>query len=522
MVTMAETWVLHHKQLKVEEADEDGFASNGDEPFVAAIGFRSRMQTPGSTSVFWNGMLDDTWGDHAKDGSVRDIPEQMGLLRFDNVERPGLAQFLQGARPEVIGRVTIVVESDGTPWGTIKDMLQRAQGALHTELVNLVELGQFDTENPAGSVEQAARRVQEAATSGLGLGDWFESGGDPDDPMGQAVDIYAAVDPALASQVPLPILQETGWDREFKDSDTRYRVFGDIRREPVLQWSGWHPLGGQFPKGTSAAAVVRKPNTVELFARGLDNRQWQDYWPHHETGDWSGWFQVDQLGVLSADATACARRPENLDLFHRGTDGQAWTKWWTDADGWVEGWRPLGGQFPEGSKITAVSRKRDHIDLFARGMDGCVWQNWWPHHETGDWAGWFQVDPAPVGGSPTAYSFGGEHVQFFVQGTDGQMWSKWWTADQGWSAWEALGGQFPAGATFAPISRMPGHVDVFARGLDDHIWQQYYSNGWSGWFRIDDAPVAGDPTVMSFNQDHVQLFVQGTDGQLWTKWWTWM
>lgn len=107
---------LQLDELVVDDANEEGAFSDGDESFVAAIGFRSRIGTPGSTQVWWNGMLDDDWGDHARDGSHRTIPADMGLLRFDGVERPLLTP---SSTPERLGRVTIVVESDATPFGTM-------------------------------------------------------------------------------------------------------------------------------------------------------------------------------------------------------------------------------------------------------------------------------------------------------------------------------------------------------------------------------------------------------------------
>ncbi|HYU86635.1 MAG TPA: hypothetical protein VEK80_17660 [Kribbellaceae bacterium] len=54
-------WNLRLEQLHILDADEDGFASDGDEPYLVAVGFRSRFRTPGSTQVFWGEMLDDKW-----------------------------------------------------------------------------------------------------------------------------------------------------------------------------------------------------------------------------------------------------------------------------------------------------------------------------------------------------------------------------------------------------------------------------------------------------------------------------
>ncbi len=144
-------------------------------------------------------------------------------------------------------------------------------------------------------------------------------------------------------------------------------------------WSNWHPLGGKFSPGTNPAAVSRKPGTVEVFCRGLDNAVWQNYWPHPDTGDWSGWFQIEFGGQFSGDLAICSASPDHLQLFGVGTDGQMWSQYWLDAKGWSN-WHPLGGKFNPGTNPAAVSRKPgtvETVEVFCRGLDNAVWQNYW-------------------------------------------------------------------------------------------------------------------------------------------------
>ena len=86
-----------------------------------------------------------------------------------------------------------------------------------------------------------------------------------------------------------------------------------------------------------------------------------------------------------------------------------------------------------------------------------------------------------------------------------------------------MGGQFARGGNVAAISRKPGLIELFGRGMDNHMWQNYRDPGtgnWSGWFALEDGgDLTGDPAVASMSSDHVQLFALGTDDQLWSKWW---
>jgi hypothetical protein len=323
---MSESWIMQLDTLIVDDADEEGTFSDGDEPFLAAIGFRARLGTPGSAHTFWGGMLDDKWGDHARDGSQRAIPAQMGVLHFDGVDRPSLQQIQAGAKPEIVGRVTVVVESDGTPWGTIKDVIERAQTALKDELVTLVENEQIDRNDPQKSLREASERVKAFALRNLDLGDWFESWSDPDDFMGVTVDAYVAADPALANVVPFPLLDQRSDELSFSDNDTRYRLTGNVRRTRSWTW-----LGGAF---TSPPAVVSwAPNRLDIFALGDDRAMYQKTWdgsqwlPSHDGWTWLG-------GAFTSPPAVVSWAPNRLDIFALGDDRAMYQKTW-DGSQWL-------------------------------------------------------------------------------------------------------------------------------------------------------------------------------------------
>ena len=92
----------------------------------------------------------------------------------------------------------------------------------------------------------------------------------------------------------------------------------------------------------------------------------------------------------------------------------------------------------------------------------------------------------------------------------------------GWSAWIPMGSP-PGGFAGRPaaLSRNSEVANVYVRGADDTLWQLAYWDGrWHGWGRHGDgALLASAPTIGSMGPNHEIVFVTGTDGALWGKYW---
>ena len=89
-----------------------------------------------------------------------------------------------------------------------------------------------------------------------------------------------------------------------------------------------------------------------------------------------------------------------------------------------------------------------------------------------------------------------------------------------WTAWASLGAPAP-GFSNAPstLSRNPQVCNVYVRGGDRVLWQlPFYDGRWHGWAKHDGILLA-EPAVGSMNPNHEHVFGQGTDGQLFQKWW---
>ena len=88
------------------------------------------------------------------------------------------------------------------------------------------------------------------------------------------------------------------------------------------------------------------------------------------------------------------------------------------------------------------------------------------------------------------------------------------------------GGNFTVdpGTAVTALSRSQDHIDLFVTGTDGGIYSTYWdaASSWaSGWFRISDgvAKQGSAVTAMARTPDHLDLFVTGTDGGIYSIYW---
>jgi len=560
---MAGTWSIVLDRLVVHDADEDDFFSDGDEPYLVTIGIRSRLGVPGTTQVFWSGILDDDWADGIDDGGVAGIPSSMGRLDFPGVEQPGVAELLAGARPEVIGAVVVAIESDATPFDAIRSKFEDIRVQLQQRLDQVIGGTPVNLADPAGTVK--------ALTDGLkgvrqGIGEFsvgekillfLQSFGDPDDLIEVETIVRLAIDPAILGLVDpsaLPpgvtqadlnelVLQGRDLNLRFGTDGIDYEVQGRVVAPPPPgDWSGvndtWRSLGGFFPQHAPVASVARTPNNLDLFITGGDGRVYTSWW--FNGVDWSGvndsWRSLGGFFPPAAPVEALARTPENLDLFITGGDGRVYTSWWFNGADWSgvnDNWRSIGGFFPAGAPVTAVARTPGNLDLFIVGGDGRVYTSWW--FNGADWSGvndnWRSIGGFfPAGARVSAVARKPGQLDLFVCGGDGRVYTSWWTEGQDWSGvndnWRSIGGFFPAGARVSAVARNPEQLDLFITGGDGRVYTSWWFNGadWSGvndnWRPIGGFFPAGAPVdVVARTPDNLDLFIVGGDGRVYTSWW---
>ena len=140
-------------------------------------------------------------------------------------------------------------------------------------------------------------------------------------------------------------------------------------------------------------------------------------------------------------------------------------------------WRPPNG-FAAGQRIGAVSRSPDTLDVFAADNFGAIYHARWD--PSPGWQGWYNTN-------------GGQSQTIFSS---------------------------PVGPVNA-VSTFPGELDLFTVASNFHVYTTRYFDpyfNYGGWFQIGD--LSADPeayvSAVSRSTDKWDIFVAGSDGQVWT------
>jgi hypothetical protein len=133
-----------------------------------------------------------------------------------------------------------------------------------------------------------------------------------------------------------------------------------------------------------------------------------------------------------------------------------------------------------------------------------------------------ELDVLPEGivGGPAVSSWGPGRLDVVVRNGGNGYSHRFYHPDGGWRGWEDLGGGFTSDPAVA--SWGPNRLDVFGRGLDGRIWHKNWNGrGWfpqNGggpvWELVGDQPFASAPAVASWGFGRLDVFVRGTDDQL--------
>jgi hypothetical protein len=194
------TWAIdanRHYADKVQERRVSGY----DEFYIATVGFRSTPGVRGSTSAWFHGGLYEI--DSVGPGEYHSINDSMGRVQFTNVAQRGVLDLLVGQNPELIGTISVVFESDSTPFRLINGIMRDMAAAAQTELANLIEpltLTALDADALSQQFSAAGDRIQSQATPSVGqkVRIALASLGDPDDLIDVKVNLFVAADPVLA------------------------------------------------------------------------------------------------------------------------------------------------------------------------------------------------------------------------------------------------------------------------------------------------------------------------------------
>jgi len=224
-----------------------------------------------------------------------------------------------------------------------------------------------------------------------------------------------------------------------------------------------------------------------------------------------------------------------LEVFVVGGDGGLWHIWQTLPNNGWSNWVSHGtpGNLLFTSPPAVIRNRERRLELFIAGSDGHISHIWQPT-PNGAWSNWWVHDGPPNGvqGAPAVgINQDGRLEVFVVERGSHWLYSQPQTApSNGWAPnWFNFGAPPNVRLASSPAvgANADGRLEVFVVGSDGLLWkkdQTAPNNGWSDWLPHG-APSNGvrwnnSPVVTSNADGRLELFMVGTDRQLWHEWQT--
>ena len=120
------------------------------------------------------------------------------------------------------------------------------------------------------------------------------------------------------------------------------------------------------------------------------------------------------------------------------------------------------------------------------------------------------------------------HLDLFRTDASGEVVSTWWDTGCGWQPWFAIHPEVkmqPQAPVTAVWRSNHTHLDLFVTGNDGAVWSTWWEGprGWQPWFLIHSEvkmqPGATVTALWRSNDTHLDLFSTGNDGAVWSTWW---
>jgi len=120
-----------------------------------------------------------------------------------------------------------------------------------------------------------------------------------------------------------------------------------------------------------------------------------------------------------------------------------------------------------------------------------------------------------VVGSLHPVSWGPGNQEVFWRGSDNNLYQEY-SINGTWYGPDQLTTSANLASDPEPISWGVGNLEVFWRGTDGNLWQMYYLNGWQGPASLGDGPLGtATPMPVSWGVGNIEVFWEGTDQGIW-------
>jgi hypothetical protein len=174
--------------------------------------------------------------------------------------------------------------------------------------------------------------------------------------------------------------------------------------------------------------------------------------------------------------------------------------------------------------------KNDCLEAFVRYGDGNIWQT--RQTEPGStWSSWVNIGGAAAG-DPVVAVNKDARLELFVRGSDDRLRTQVPTVHTGscaltwdsarWQTDDTLG--VGVAGDPAVASNRDGRLQVFVRGSDNNVWYKTqhepgseFGERWTGWKMLTTTGTfVGDPVLGMDSGGRIHVFARASDGSLWT------
>ena len=233
---------------------------------------------------------------------------------------------------------------------------------------------------------------------------------------------------------------------------------------------------------------------------------------------WSAWIPLGQPsgGFTGKPATIC-RNADVTNVYVRGNDNALWQRAYSQEIGTTGFATTTAGTLASAPSLGSMGPDHEHVFAANRRQRLA---------EVLDWPGGVERLVQHRGTRGRVHRRNGDRPRnngvcnVYVRGNDNALWQRAYWAGT-WHDW----GRHNDGAVLASEPSLgsmgPDHEHVFVRGTDGNVWQKYWTGaaGWSGWFNIG-APAGGftgGPVTISRNSQACNVYVRGNDNALWQR-----
>jgi MYXO-CTERM domain-containing protein len=270
----------------------------------------------------------------------------------------------------------------------------------------------------------------------------------------------------------------------------------------------------QQPSNDAISVVNWADGHSELFAKtpggDLDHS-----WDGAAAGKlaWATPAQLDTGADCGTSAGYWDLHPEVFSPLASDTTGHLW---WNATNGW-NGYQAFGGT--DITHLAALLWPDGHEEVFGLGGDGSTWHNWFS--TTAGWSGWGSLGGANLASGPGAIVWGDGHAELFALDASGDLWHSWSGTGAafpgGWAAWAQLATPIAMASKPVPVRWPDGHVELFVRGSDNQLYHSNFSTT-SGWptFSVLSAgyAIVGEPSAIMNPSSIAEVFARDSTGNV--------